>query len=91
MSEVTKDIERRLTLMSQSQREHLQVLVYEFIKCYDEENQNCAVVLFGTSEGLGDVVTLGCDPMQTANMLLASNDLFEFINTRDAPPKEKFN
>lgn len=91
MSEIAKDIERRVQAMAPEQREHLQMLVYEIVKCYDEDTPDRAIVLLGNGEGLESVVTVNTTTMEAANMLLASNDMFEFLNTRDAPPKEKFN
>ncbi len=91
MDEVEKEVERRVAAMTHQQRDHLRTIIYALVKCYDEYSADCAVVMLGTSDGLNDVLTLNCDPMHAANMLLATNDLFEFINTRGAPPKEKFN
>ena len=38
-----------------------------------------------------DVISVNCNKMEVSNLLLAVNNVFEYLNTKDAPPKEMFN
>jgi hypothetical protein len=91
MDEIEKEIERRVSAMSENQREHLRSLIYEFVRCYDKDSNDCAVVILGTGESIDNVVTMNCDSMEAARLLVATNDFFGYLNTKDAPPKEMFN
>ena len=91
MDEIEKEIEARVSVMSESQREHLRSLIYEFVKCYDKDGKDCAVVILGSGDGIDNVITMNCDSMEAANLLVATNDFFGYLNTKDAPPKEMFN
>ena len=89
--EMEKEIERRVLAMSDTEREHLRSLMYEFIKCYDKDNKDCAVVILGTGESIDNIITMNCDSMEASNLMLGANDFFGYLNTRGAPPKEMFN
>lgn len=91
LKEMEKEIERRVNAMSPSQQEHLRSLIYEFVRCYDKDSNDCAVVILGTGDSLDNVVTMNCDSMEAARLLVATNDFFGYLNTKDAPPKEMFN
>lgn len=91
MDEVEQEIERRISAMSEGQREHLRSLIYEFVKCYDKDGKDCAVVILGSEDGIDNVITMNCDSMEAAKLLVATNDFFGYLNIKDAPPKEMFN
>jgi len=92
MDENTKEVERRVEQMNLEQREHLKALIYELVRCYEEGGKHCAVLIFGTAdEGIENFLTMNCTTMEAGNMLLAANDFIGYLNTKDAPPKEKFN
>lgn len=86
-----KEIERIVESLSHMQRTHLRAVIYDIVKCYERNEDNCAVLVFGTSKGTDAAVAINCDSMQAANMLLGANDFFGYLNTKDAPPKEMFN
>ena len=89
--EMEKEIERRVEAMSEHQREHLRGLMYEFIRCYDKSSNDCAVVLLGTGQSIDNIITMNCDHMEATKLMLAANDFFGYLNTKDAPPREMFN
>jgi hypothetical protein len=91
IKDMEREIERRVMAMSDNQREHLRSLMYEFIRCYDKNEKDCAVVLFGTGTRIDNIVTMNCDHMEASQLMLGANDFFGYLNTRDAPPKEMFN
>ncbi len=91
MDEIEQEIERRVMAMTESQREHLRSLIYEFVRCYDKDGKDCAVVILGTGETIDNIVTMNCDSMEATNLMLAANDFFGYLNTKGAPPREMFN
>jgi hypothetical protein len=91
LKEMEREIEARVSAMSPGQQEHLRALIYEFVRCYDKDSNDCAVVILGTGDSLDNVVTMNCDSMEAAKLLVATNDFFGYLNTKDAPPKEMFN
>lgn len=91
MDEVEKEIEARVSAMSEGQREHLRSLIYEFVRCYEKGGKDCAVVILGTGESIDNVITMNCDHMEAARLVNATVDFFGYVNTKDAPPRELFN
>ena len=91
MDEIEKEIEARVNAMSEGQREHLRSLIYEFVRCYDKDSKDCAVIILGSGDSLDNVITMNCDHMEATKLMLAANDFFGYLNTRDAPPREMFN
>lgn len=85
-----QSMEKQLALMSDEEKAHFKMVVLELIKCYGPDPEQ-ALILFNGSEKLGGIVSLNCDEMEAAEMLLEANDFFGFLNTIGAPPKEAFN
>jgi hypothetical protein len=85
-----QNLEARLALMSDEEKQHFKMVILELIQCYGPDGKQ-AVILFHGSNKLGGIVTLNCDAMEAAELLLEANDFFGFLNTVDAPPKEAFN
>jgi hypothetical protein len=65
-------------------------LILELVKCYGPDPDQ-AVILFNGSKKLGGIVTLNCNEMEAAEMMLEANDFFGYLNVIGAPPKEAFN
>ena len=91
IKDMEKEIERRVMAMSENQREHLRSLMYEFVRCYDKDGKDCAVIILGTGESIDNIITMNCDHMEASNLMLGANDFFGYLNTKDAPPREMFN
>lgn len=83
-------IEERLALMDDTEKAHFKLVIMELIKCYGPDPDQ-ALILFNGSDKLGGIVSLNCDEMEAAALLLEANDFFGFLNTIGAPPKEAFN
>jgi len=83
-------IEARLALMDDTEKAHFKLVIMELIKCYGPDPDQ-ALILFNGSKKLGGIVSLNCDEMEAAALLLEANDFFGFLNTIGAPPKEAFN
>lgn len=91
IEDMEKEIERRVTAMTHNQREHLRSLIYEFVRCYDKDGKDAAVVILGTGTSIDNIITMNCDSIEATQLMLAANDFFGYLNTRDAPPREMFN
>jgi hypothetical protein len=86
-----QEIERIIGGLDDVARMHLRTIIYDIVKCYEKTEDNCAVIVLGTSNGIEGAVAVNCDGMLAANLLLGANDFFGYLNTQDAPPKEMFN
>lgn len=91
IKEMEKEIERCVEGMSEHQRDHLRALIYEFVKCYDKDSKDCALVILGNDQSLNNIISVNCDTMEAANLMQAADNFLGCLNTRDAPPKEMFN
>ena len=85
-----QNLEARLALMSDEEKAHFKLVVLELIKCYGPDPDQ-ALILFNGSEKLSCVVTLNCNEMEAAGLLLEANEFLGYLNIMDAPPREAFN
>jgi hypothetical protein len=85
-----QNLEARLALMSDEEKAHFKLVILELIKCYGPDPDQ-ALILFNGSEKLGGVVTLNCNEMEAAGLLLEANEFLGYLNIMDAPPREAFN
>jgi hypothetical protein len=83
-------LEKQLTLMSDDEKVHFKMVILELVKCYGPDPEQ-ALILFNGSKKLGGIVTLNCNEMEAAEMMLEANDFFGYLNVIGAPPKEAFN
>jgi hypothetical protein len=86
-----EELERRVAAMSDEEQAHFKLLIHKIIMCYGEGNAQGVLILGRASDMMAGVVTLNCDAMEASQLMLAANDFFGFLNTVNAPPKEKFN
>ena len=85
-----QNLEARLALMDDDEKQHFKMVVLSLISCYGPE-ANKAVLMVKIGDELSGLTTLNCDEMEAAEMLVEVNSFFGFLNTMDAPPKEAFN
>jgi hypothetical protein len=85
-----QNLEARLALMSEEEQQHFKMVVIELIKCYGPDARQ-AIILFHGSDKLGGIVSLNCNEMEAAELMLEANEFFGYLNTVGAPPKEAFN
>jgi hypothetical protein len=83
-------LENCLALMSDREKSHFKMVILELVKCYGPD-PNQALILFNGSEKLSGILSLNCDDMDAAALLLEANNFFGYLNTIGAPPKEAFN
>jgi len=85
-----ESMEARLATMSDEEKAHFKMVILQLIQCYGIDGKQ-AVILFHGSDKLGGVVTLNCNEMEAAELMLEANEFFGFLNVIGAPPKEAFN
>ena len=86
-----QEIERIVSALSEMERVHLRSIIYDIVKCYERGQDNSAVIVVGTGDSIEGAISINCDTMQAANLLLGANDFFGYLNAKGAPPKEMFN
>jgi len=86
-----EDIERRVASMTDAQKDHFKTLVYALLQCYAEDKHAAVIVLGDLTDESASVVTVNCNEMDAATLLLAADNFFNYINMREAPPKEAMN
>lgn len=86
-----EELERRVAAMSDDEQAHFKLLIQKLVMCYGEGQAQGVVIVGRAEDQTAGVVTLNCDEMEAAQLMLAANDFFGFLNAQDAPPREKFN
>lgn len=82
---------KRLEEMGEDEREHFRNLIELLSRCYGKNPAQGVVIISLPGSPVNEVVSLNCDDMEAHNLIKSVEDYFVFINTMDAPPKEKFN
>ena len=82
---------KRLEEMSEDDREHFKNLIELLARCYGKDAAQGVVIISLPGSPVNEVVSMNCDDMEAHNLIKSVEDYFVFINTMDAPPKEKFN
>lgn len=84
-------IEAQVAAMTEAQRDHFKMLLVALLRCYAEDKHAAVVILGDLSDESASVVTVNCNEMDAATLLLAADDFFNYINMRGAPAKEAMN
>ena len=85
------EFERLVNEMSDESQEHFKLLVQKLVVCYTNEDAKALVLFSGARDSLLGIVTVNCNEMDAMRLVMSAKDLFGFINTADAPPKELLN
>jgi hypothetical protein len=86
------ELEAHIATMTEDEKQHFKLLVCMLAQCYGEKPPLQGLVLIGSSNSdLCNVVSLNCTEMEGAKLLQAATDFLGYLNTHDAPPREKFN
>ena len=84
------DFAKRIDSMDEEDREQFKEIINALSFCYVKDGVK-ALVIIDNPSGLVETMTVNCDDMEAYQIANATTQYFEFINTVDAPPKEKFN
>lgn len=85
------DFARRIDAMDDEDKAHFRRIIEALSFCYVESMERKAVIVLENPSGLMETITINCDDMEAYEMTNSAMQYLEFINTKDAPPKEKFN
>lgn len=84
------DFAKRIDSMDEDDREHFKNLINTLSFVYVKEGMK-ALIVIESQTGMCETLTINCDDMTAYDMCSATMQYLEFVNTIDAPPKEKFN
>lgn len=85
------DFAKRIDAMDDEDKEQFRIIINALSYCYDDKVDRKAVVIIENTSGLMETFTINCDDMEAYEMANSTTQYLEFLNTKDAPPKEKFN
>lgn len=82
---------QRLDEMNEDEKEHFRNLIEALSRCYGKNPAQGVVIISLPESPVNEVISLNATDMEAHNLIKSIEDYFTFINTLDAPPKEKFN
>jgi len=82
---------KRLEEMAEEDKEHFRNVIELLSRCYGKNAAQGVVIISLPNSPVNEVISLNATDMETHNLIKSIEDYFVFINTLDAPPKEKFN
>jgi hypothetical protein len=85
------EFEQTVNAMSEREQAHFKMVVHTLAGCYGDTKAQAIIIVGHVEHGMAGVISLNCDAMRGAELMLSANDFFGYLNTIDAPPKEKFN
>ena len=92
LTEAEKKMEAHIAKLSIKERDHLKECIHKLVMCYGEGACKGMLLVKGhLVGGMGEVITLDCNDMEASEMLDGLKNYFEYVNMKDAPPKEMFN
>ena len=78
--------------MTNHERQHFKQTICMIASCYGKDSTMQAVIVVGrASEDMASLTSVNCDDMEAAQLLIAANEFYGFLNMAGAPPKEQFN
>ena len=87
-----KELERRVAQMTEDEQEHFKKAVLRLAMCYGEDACKAVLIVSGhLFSDLSEVLQFNTNDMDTFEILRSASNYFDFLNTKDAPPKERFN
>lgn len=87
----TRAFAKRIDSMSEEDKEHFRGVIDALSKCYGKDAAQGVVIIALPKSPVNEVISLNATDMEAHNLIKSVEDYFMFINTMDAPAKEKFN
>jgi hypothetical protein len=83
---------RLIETLDEQQKRHFRESIEILVQCYGDKPTMQALLLYKPVDSmLSHVISANCNDMAATDILQTTTAYFEFITTRDAPPKEQFN
>ena len=87
-----KEFLQRVNSLEGDDRDHFREVLEALVRCYGEHRDGSAIVIFSPDDSImAQAIALNCDDMEAYRLVRSVGEYLHFINTKDAPPKEKFN
>jgi len=87
-----KELERRVAQMTDEEQTHFKECIMRLAMCYGEDALKGVLIVSGhLLEGMSEVIQFNSNDMDTYDILRSASNYFDFLNTKDAPPKERMN
>ena len=78
--------------LTPDERTHFRQSICMLAMCYGKQSTMQAVIVVGrANEDMASLTSVNCDDMEAAQLLVAANEFYGFLNMAGAPPKEQFN
>jgi hypothetical protein len=87
----TRAFAKRIDAMSEEDKEHFRGVIESLSRCYGKDAAQGVVIISIPDSPVHEVISLNATDMEAHNLIKSIEDYFVFVNTMDAPPKEKFN
>jgi hypothetical protein len=84
-------IQQQVEEMSDEAKEHFSDLILRLSLCYGKNPARALVLMQLENASTVSVTTVNCTDIEAGSMLLRADEFFNYLNLRDAPPKEMFN
>jgi hypothetical protein len=83
---------RLIDTLNDQQKKHFRESIEILVQCYGDKPTMQALLLYKPLDSMmSHVISANCNDMTATDILQTTTAYFEFIATRDAPPKENFN
>lgn len=82
---------QRIDALNEKEKEHFRDLIETLSRCYGKNPAQAVVIISLPESPVNEVISLNATDIEAHNLIKSVVDYFVFINTMDAPPKEKFN
>ena len=86
-----KAFAQRIEAMNEDDRNHFRDVIEKLSYCDSKDSAQAVSLYAHTSAPMTEALTSNCDDMESYDIVRGAMGYFEFLNTKDEPPKEKFN
>ena len=92
MDKVEAELQSRIELMTDKEKKLFKEAILRMSLCFgDQPIQGMMIFIGHIPLGAAEVLQFNCSDMDAVGILESATNYFNFLNTKDAPPKEMFN
>jgi hypothetical protein len=86
-----KAFAQRLEEMDEEDRDHFRSVIEKLSHCYAKNSAQAVIIYSHMQIPITEALTINCNDIDSYEMVRGALNYFEFLNTKDAPPKEQLN
>jgi hypothetical protein len=86
-----KEFAKRIEEMDEDDRNNFRDIIEKLSHCYVKDAAQAVILYAHIDAPMTEALTINCNDMETYDIIQGALGYFEFLNMRDAPPKENFN